>query len=89
MDMKNIGNPLTIEPPASIDREAWEPCESCMTCDTCKNRDEYNPYEGMLGDCGTCYKKSNYDPDNFCRKCGRPLTDKAWDELEKRIGGAK
>lgn len=74
-------------PPAHIDREAWEPCESCMTCDSCKNREGYNPYEGMLGDCGTCYKNSNYEPDNFCRECGRPLTPEAWAELEKRLRG--
>lgn len=24
---------------------------------------------------------------NYCEKCGRPLTDEAWDDLEKRIGG--
>lgn len=24
---------------------------------------------------------------NFCPNCGRPLTDEAWDLLEKRIGG--
>lgn len=24
---------------------------------------------------------------NFCPNCGRPLTDEAWDAIEKRIGG--
>ena len=24
---------------------------------------------------------------NFCPECGRPLTEEAWDELEKRMGG--
>lgn len=26
---------------------------------------------------------------NFCPECGRPLTDAAWDMLEKRLEGAK
>ena len=26
-------------------------------------------------------------PVSYCPKCGRPLTDEAWDLLEKRIGG--
>ncbi len=26
-------------------------------------------------------------PVSFCPKCGRPLTDQAWDELEKRMRG--
>ena len=24
---------------------------------------------------------------NYCPKCGRPLTDEAWAELEKRLRG--
>ena len=28
-------------------------------------------------------------PVSFCPKCGRPLTEAAWVELEKRIGGTK
>lgn len=71
-----------------IDREAWEPCESCNTCENCRNKDDYNPYEGMLGLCAQCYKKSEFDPFKFCKECGHPLTEEAWAELEKRIGGA-
>lgn len=70
-----------------IDREAWEPCESCNTCENCRNKDDYNPYEGMLGLCAQCYKKSEFDPFKFCKECGRPLTEEAWAELEKRLRG--
>ena len=70
-----------------IDREAWEPCESCNTCENCRNKDDYNPYEGMLGLCAQCYKKSEFDPFKFCKECGRPLTEEAWVELEKRLRG--
>ena len=68
-----------------IDREAWEPCESCNTCENCRNKNDYNPYEGMLGLCAQCYKKSEFDPFKFCKECGRPLTEEAWAELERRL----
>ncbi len=35
--------------------------------------------------CVQCYKYSKFEPCNFCRDCGRPLTDAAWEMLEKRL----
>lgn len=91
MYKKNIGNPLTMEQPAHINREAWEPCEVCKKqedpCikDGCFRRNRWK--------CGFgCDKYKEFvvlRKSKFCPNCGRPLTDKAWDELEKRIGGAK
>lgn len=72
--------------PAHIDWKAWEPCESCISCENCKNSN--------VGEfCNPCFrclqsdKKDGFSPVGFCRKCGRPLTDDAWDELEKRLRG--
>ena len=52
--------------PTKIDRQVWKPCESCVSCENCENNGDYNPYEGVYGECG-------------------PLTEKAWDEMEKRV----
>lgn len=75
------------EEPAHIDWKAWEPCESCISCENCKNNGDYDPYEGSYGECGQCYGFSNFEPSNFCRECGRPLTEEAQAELEKRLRG--
>lgn len=71
--------------PMYIDRESWKPCEECVSCSNCKNQEDYDPYEGILGECAHCYCHENFEPYNFCHECGRPLTPKAWDVLEKRI----
>lgn len=69
-----------------IDREKWEPCEDCKSCDNCVNSGDYDPYEGYFGECASCDTKthSNFSPENFCHHCGRPLTEEAWAELERR-----
>lgn len=70
-----------------LDRSAWEPCRRCKTCESCKS-----------SICSTddkssgCYKRDhmeNYEPMGFCPRCGRPLTDAAWEMLEKRLEGRK
>lgn len=71
--------------PHHLDRETWEPCEDCVSCGNCKNNDDYNPDEGIYGECGPCYGYSNFEPRSFCGECGCPLTDEAWKMLEKRI----
>lgn len=68
-------------PPAHIDREAWKPCfkceSKCYYCmfngsDRCRKCKDYNQYKPMR---------------KFCSECGRPLTEEAWAELEKRLRG--
>lgn len=69
-----------------IDRNKWKPCWTCENdiCRTCVNAGT-----DPLGD--PCYKcsqddmRGQYEPANFCPNCGRPLTNEAWDMLEKRI----
>lgn len=73
--------------PAHIDREKWGPCDFCcreMTCETCNT---------ALSHCGYCRMtregKSEWKNIGtlFCRWCGRPLTEEAWEELERRVLG--
>lgn len=68
-------------PPAHIDRSEWKPCVDCrIKCRTCVVRGKEK--------CARCEKYSEYVPENnFCSNCGRPLTEEAWAELEKCIGG--
>lgn len=79
--------------PIHIDRSAWEPCEECKEisywdekCDNCKYDDLFANQEP----CASCESKSKWEPCySFCPTCGRPLTDAAWDMLEKRLESAK
>lgn len=73
-------------PHAHIDREAWEPCGECekRNCDNCL----YSEYLSSMEPCKSCYNAKKWKPvSRFCGECGRPLTDEAWAELEKRLRG--
>lgn len=67
-----------------LDRSKWEGCECCK--EECRNC-AYTTQRKLC-------KKSCKDGSEFvrritgryCRECGRPLTEDAWAELEKRIG---
>lgn len=73
--------------PAHIDTETWEPCTECISCENCQNNEDFDPYEGSYGECGQCCDLKNFKPRNFCHSCGRPLTEEARAELEKRLRG--
>ena len=82
-------------PSAKIDREKWKPCELC------KRIDEVDPcykdgcFRKNAPECDfRCDKFLDWRADRkkltgaaFCPECGRPLTEEAWAELEKRIRG--
>ena len=60
-----------------VDRKNWGPCQSCDSnmineTDKCRRCKDYKYYLPLY---------------QFCPKCGRPLTDQAWAELEKRLRG--
>lgn len=76
--------------PAHIDIETWEPCEDCKPrCAICANYGGWDRY-GKPKVCEDCKGHSNFvADDDFCSYCGRPLTEKAWNELEKRLRGQK
>lgn len=73
--------------PPRLDRSAWEPCAYCedysvKCCENCGNQGVPVHKEP----CKSCYCANNWKPKkNFCSVCGRPLTDAAWDILEKRL----
>lgn len=72
--------------PAKLDRSWWEGCKECVPswCKTCIRYDVRN----MDTICTfSCINHSKHKPNNFCQSCGRPLTEEAWAELERRIGG--
>lgn len=77
-------------PFAHIDREAWEHCDECKpSCKICANYNAWDRY-GKPQVCDTCEDYSNFEPDDkYCSNCGRPLTEEAWKELEKRVRGEK
>lgn len=39
------------------------------------------------GDSEFRYLLDKWGEDDYCPRCGRPLTEEAWAELERRIGG--
>lgn len=75
--------------PAHIDRSKWEPCAVCenKTCRTCINAGVVS-YGDPCCECDvTASGGSYYEHSNFCPHCGRPLTEEAWAELERRVRG--
>lgn len=60
-----------------LDRNQWKECFVCKGATW---------MDGDICISGTHY--STLAQFNFCPDCGRPLTDEAWVELEKRIGGS-
>lgn len=71
-----------VEPPR-LDRKAWEPCTKCGSCFSCVHSTKN--INDSRNACFWCEQKNQFNPMNFCPKCGRPLTDEAWQILEKRI----
>lgn len=78
-----------------IDREKWEPCEFCEEHENPEEvsmltTDEYESdrgmfiYNGILASNSGEFQMRRID---YCPVCGRPLTEAAWTELEKRVRG--
>ena len=72
------------EPPR-LDRSVWEPCRRCKTCQSCKS--SIFSLNDKSSGCYDCDNMGNYEPMGFCPWCGRPLTDAAWEMLERRMAG--
>lgn len=72
--------------PAKLDRGRWEGCEECSKpwCGTCIR---YNVRNIDAICTFGCVDFSRFEPNNFCKLCGRPLTEDAWAKLERRIAG--
>lgn len=73
-------------PPAHIDREAFG-CEFCNAENHCANC-LYDNLPGQMEPCRSCEAHSNWETAHrFCPHCGKPMTEEAWAELEKRMSG--
>lgn len=68
---------LSPYPPAHIDRSKWEFCLWCKDL-------QYLPHE-MCAD--VKMPGGSEIGASFCPHCGRPLTEEAWAELERRLRG--
>lgn len=68
-----------------INQNAWEPCSFCKSCGNCKEAEKATGEKiNYTHPCHSCLNGDNFNPVAFCRYCGRPLTEKAWGEQEKR-----
>lgn len=74
-------------PPVHIDREAWKSCKACTGCASCRH--SLASGSDSKSACFWCDNHNRYKPRSFCPECGRPLTEEAWEELEKRVRGEK
>lgn len=68
-----------------LDRSRWEGCEWCNNrkCVTC-----HFFGRGKMKPCCNCHprkEKRMYKPAAYCCVCGRPLTEGAWEEMERRL----
>lgn len=57
-----------------LDRSRWEGCGYC---------EDGSPYSDLMYN----YQARSVDVGRYCKMCGRPLTEEAWEQLERRIGG--
>lgn len=72
--------------PAHIDREAFG-CQFCNAENHCANC-LYDNLPGQIEPCRSCEAHGNWETaSRFCPHCGRPMTEEAWAELEKRLRG--
>lgn len=86
--------PVYAYPPAHIDRSKWAPCDGCISCFNCEyamTGADDDPCAHCI-DCdgpgGSLQGSMNYFvAAGYCGHCGRPLTEEAWEELEKRLRG--
>ena len=78
-------NEIAVKPPR-LDRSAWEPCGACKTGKTVINIPAFRAM-------AVCNQHMDHGPLSytiqfpFCPFCGRPLTDAAWNMLERRLAG--
>lgn len=69
-----------------IDREAFG-CEFCDAENHCANC-LYDNLPGQMEPCRSCEAHNKWETaSRFCQHCGKPLTEEAWAELEKRMRG--
>nr|DAT62596.1 MAG TPA: DNA-directed RNA polymerase [Caudoviricetes sp.] len=76
--------PYIIPDEAHIDRNAWWECfTKPNTCESCEVYVKSSEERKSI--CSDCHERSRYIQADFCPRCGKPLTEKAWDEMEKKV----
>ena len=78
--------------PARIDREKWGLCEFCGYTEypgkKLYPKDGYLFYAGYTKQYAVdSFHEEETEDVKFCPRCGRPLTEEAWEELERRVFG--
>ena len=81
--------------PSKLDRSRWNGCEHCDVewepGEYWSDDFEYDSHEFRIDDDSILYHDSRFGWEGvtikFCPFCGRPLTEEAWAELERRING--
>lgn len=74
--------------PPHLYRSVWEPCRACKNGEV---EIEIPAFEAMA----VCNQHLNHGPLRFsflypfCPYCGRPITDAAWEMLERRLEGTR
>ena len=81
----NFEDTANAYPPAHIDREAWEPCEFCGKADFGEYGFEIGRSYVKIACALGSWRFPTEEQFHFCPKCGRPLAEEAWAELEKRM----
>lgn len=69
-----------------ISREFWEPCGACKEGKITIHVPEFR----AMAVCNQHMDHEAFDLEmhsKFCPWCGRPMTEEAWAELEKRLRG--
>lgn len=92
-DLREDGVKVYAYQPRHIDREAWEPCGLCGRIGEADPCYKDGCFKKNAPACDfRCDKFLDWRADTrrltgamFCQKCGRPLTEAAWAELEKRV----
>lgn len=82
---------LRAQQARTLDRSRWEGCEMCSTeCDE-EGLGEGGAHDFRINDDALYFFDTQFGWEGitikYCRFCGRPLTEEAWAELERRITG--
>lgn len=77
--------------PAKLDRSRWEGCEMCNRTYRPPEWNGGGSYDFRVSQNALFYHDSKYGWEGievkFCPMCGKPLTEEAWAEMERKIGG--
>lgn len=86
---ERANKPTTLEQPALIDLEKWGTCEHCKPC--ANPLDICGPHTFPIDGNEIYFYDTDYgwegEEIKFYPWCGRPLTEEAWAELERRVLG--